>query len=73
MKIEVVTKISTVYVVSDTGYTSNMTLPEIEKWAKDHIRSVQLLIKEGGTEPKVVPAQFDIEQIRFTPDKDSGS
>lgn len=70
MRIEVVTTISTTFVVSDTGYTSNMTLPEVDKWAKDRLRSVQVLIKEGGTEPKVVQSQVKLEQVRFTPDKD---
>lgn len=70
MRIQVVTTISTEFVIDDAGYTSTMTLPEIEKWAKDRLRSVSVLLKQGGTEPKLVQANFKIEQVRFTPDKD---
>lgn len=67
MRIDVDVQLSTLVMLSDTGYTNNMTLPEVEKWAKDRIRAFQLLLKEGGTEPKVVQAAFEIRKILYTP------
>lgn len=68
MKIQVIIDIITPYVLTDTGYTSNMTLPEIEQWAADRVRSLQVFLKEGGLEPKPVNASFRTKAIHFVPD-----
>lgn len=68
MRIEAVFAIEVPFQVSDTGYTRTMTLPEIETWAKERMRSITVLLKEGGTEPKAVAATISLQQIRFTPD-----
>lgn len=68
MKIQVVCDINTVFVISDTGYTRDMSTSEIEKWAKDKMRTVQVLLQKGATEPKAVHAKFVIREVRFTPD-----
>lgn len=68
MRIEVDVDITTLFKISDTGYTREMTLPEIENWARDKLRSVTIMVKEGGTEPKPVLATFKLRGIRFTPE-----
>lgn len=69
MKITVDVDINTLFQISDSGYTREMTLPEIEKWVRERLRSVQILIKQGGSEPKPVRATFDLKQIRFIPNE----
>lgn len=70
MRIDVSIEIKTTFTHSDTGYTRNMTLPEIEKWAKDKVRSLTVYLQEGGTDPKQVSAEYVIKEIRFTPEKE---
>lgn len=71
MRIEVVMEIKTHFVVSDTGYTSSMTLPEIEKWAKEKIRFVDVYLKEGSTDTKMVKADKTLIKVVFTPEEKS--
>jgi hypothetical protein len=68
MKIQVILDIKTNFVVSDTGYTRNMTLPEIEKWANDKARTLTIHIQEGGTDPKPVRSEMTIRAIHFVPE-----
>lgn len=70
MRINCSFDISTVFTVSDSGYTRNMTLPEIEKWAKDHMGSITVLLKEGGGEPKPVRAKMRLAGVTFIPDEE---
>lgn len=68
MRIEVIAEIKTNFVITDNGYTSNMTLPEIEEWAKSRLECVQVHIKEGGLNPKHVRADIKLERLVFTPE-----
>jgi len=72
VRIEVVTEIKVVHVVSDTGYTSKMTLPEIEEWAKRRIDAVTVFMREGSLEPKPVRADKKVIKVIFTPDEKGG-
>lgn len=69
MRIEVVTEIKASFVISDTGYTAKMTLPEIEKWVNDKLKNINILVKEGILDPRYIDADKKLIKVLFTPDE----
>ena len=71
MQIEVVTEIRAIFVISDNGYTRDMSLPEIEEWARRKLNNVTILTQDGTQTPKPVTAPVkELVKVIFTPDKE---
>lgn len=68
MKITYVLETTVVLVKEESGYWSNTPLKEFLEKAQPEVSRIEIYVKEGALEPKLVPARFKIKSVTATAD-----